>query len=150
MTDPGCVVLAVEDDLNDRTLLRHAFTRAAGHVDLRMAKDAFHAEEYLVGRGEYADRTAYPLPRLILLDLKLPRRTGLSFLGWMKEQGLSSRIPVIVLSSSTEPSDIARSYALGARSYLVKSVDLAELIRVAQGIGAYASLLDSPQASSVS
>lgn len=148
MTEPGCVVLAVEDDLNDRTLLRHAFERAAGHVDLRMAKDAFHAEEYLVGRGEYTDRAAYPLPRLILLDLKLPRRTGLSFLAWMKEQGFSSRIPVIVLSSSTEPSDIAQSYVLGARSYLVKSVDLSELIRIAQGIGAYASLLE--QASSVS
>src|SRR5262245_52929048 len=119
MTEPGCVVLAVEDDLNDRTLLRHAFERAAGHVDLRMANDAFHAEAYLVGRGDYADRAAYPLPRLILLDLKLPRRTGLSFLGWMKEQGFSDRIPVIVLTSSTEPSDIARSYALGARSFLV-------------------------------
>ena len=144
------MVLAVEDDLNDRTLLRHAFTRAAHHVDLRMAKDAFHAEEYLVGRGEYADRAAYPLPRLILLDLKLPRRTGLSFLGWMKEQGLSDRIPVIVLSSCTEPGDISRSYALGARSYLVKSVNLSELIRVAQGVGAYALLLASQQASAAS
>jgi len=147
MSDPNCVVLVVEDDLNDRMLLTHAFRRAAPHVDLRLAKDAFQAEDYLCGRGAYEDRSAHPPPLLILLDLKLPRRSGIELLRAMKDRGVGSNVPAIVLSSSQEASDIDRAYELGARSYLVKSVDLSELLRVAEGIGAYAQLLSqaSPQ-----
>ncbi len=144
MSDSAGVVLVVEDDLNDRLLLQHAFRRGAPQVDLRLSKDSFHAEDYLCGRGDYADRAAHPLPWLILLDLKLPRRSGLGFLAWMNEQGIASKIPVIVLSSSQEPIDIRRAYALGARSYLVKSVDLAALVSIAEGIGAYLALLRHP------
>jgi CheY-like chemotaxis protein len=141
MAVPAQVVLLVEDDINDRMLLRHAFRKAASHLDLRMAKDAFQAEEYLVGRGSFADRAGNPLPSLILIDLKMPRKSGLEFLGWLKGQAPLASIPVIVLSSSQEASDVDRAYELGAKSYLVKSVDLNELIRVVQGIGAMASLL---------
>ena len=143
------VVLLVEDDLNDRTLLQHAFRKAAPQLELRMAKDAFQAEDYLVGRGAFADRDKHPLPSLLLLDLKMPRRSGLEFLRWMREQAPIASIPVIVLSSSQECKDVDRAYELGARSYLVKSVDLKELVRVVQGIGAMASLL-SPRTASVS
>jgi CheY-like chemotaxis protein len=135
------VVLAVDDDLNDRTLLRYAFKKAATPVDFRMVKDAFQAEEYLLGRGAYADRIANPLPCLMLLDLKLPRRSGLEFLAWKQDQPATASIPVIVLSSSQEGCDIERAYDLGARSYLVKSVDLKELMKIAEGIGAYVALL---------
>ncbi len=145
MADPAGVVLVVEDDLNDRLLLQHAFRRGAPQLLLRLAKDSFHAEEYVRGRGAYADRAAHPAPWLILLDLKLPRRSGLGFLAWLNEQGLAPKIPVIVLSSSQESPDIRRAYELGARSYLVKSVDLAALVKIAEGIGAYAALLTQPQ-----
>lgn len=141
MGDIACVVLAVEDDVNDRTLLRHAFRKAAAHVDLRLAKDAMEAEEYLRGLGSFADRASHPPPSLILLDLKLPRRSGLEFLGWIKGEPVLKEIPVIILSSSQEGCDIDRAFELGARSYLVKSVELKDLIAIAGGIGAYASLL---------
>ena len=143
MADTPCIVLIVDDDLNDRTLLKHAFKKAAAHVDLRIAKDAFQAEDYLSCRGEFADRAAHPLPALILLDLKMPRKSGFEFLSWIKTRPACSRIPVIVLSSSQESCDIDRAYELGAKSYLVKSVDLKELIRIVEGIGAYATLLSS-------
>lgn len=138
---PEQVVLVVDDDLNDRTLLKYAFKKSSAPVDLRLVKDAFQAEDYLLGRGIYADRVAHPLPSLLLLDLKMPRRSGLEFLAWMRERPATATIPVIVLSSSQECSDIERAYDLGAKSYLVKSVDLKELLKVAEGIGAYASLL---------
>jgi CheY-like chemotaxis protein len=141
MTASACVVLAVEDDRNDRTLLRHAFRKGAAHVDLRTAKDAFEAEDYLAGRGLYVDRGAHPPPRLVLVDLKLPLRSGLEFLAWIKDQPPLREIPIIVLSSSQETCDLDGAFKLGARSYLVKSVDLKELISVAEGIGAYATLL---------
>lgn len=137
----GAVVLLVDDDVNDRTLLRHAFRKAATDLDLRTAQDAFEAEDYLTGRAAYADRDAHPLPALLLLDLKMPRRSGLEFLAWMREQPDLAAIPVIVLSSSQESSDIARAYELGARSYLVKSVDLKELQTIVQGLSAMTALL---------
>lgn len=135
------VILLVDDDLNDRTLLRRAFLKAAPEMDLRMAKDAFEAEDYLTGREPYSNRLAHPLPSLILLDLKMPRRSGIEFLSWLRQQEELAEIPVIVLSSSQESSDIARSYDLGARSYLVKNVDLNELQRLARGIGTMTELL---------
>jgi len=135
------IVLIVEDDVNDRSLLEHAFRKAAPHLELRMAKDAFQAEDYLVGRGPYADREEHPLPSVVLLDLKMPRRSGLEFLAWMQERPPFAAIPVIVLSSSQESSDIDRAYELGARSYLVKNVDLRELVSVVQGLGTMVTLL---------
>ena len=134
-------VLVVEDDLNDRTLLQHAFRKAAPHLDLRMVRDSFQAEDYLLARGPFADRGRHPFPALLLLDLKLPRRSGLEFLGWIRQQPELAALPVLILSSSQEPSDIERAYDLGAQSYLVKSVDLKELVALVQGIGAMTALL---------
>ena len=141
MTGPLPVILLVEDDFNDRLLMLHAFRKEAPAMDLRMSKDAFEAEDYLTGRGPFADRLAHPAPSLILLDLKMPRRSGIEFLGWLKERPALAAIPVMVLSSSQEPTDIARAYELGARSYLVKSVELKELFAVVRGISTMSGLL---------
>jgi CheY-like chemotaxis protein len=143
MTPPG-VVLVVEDDQNDRLLISHAFRKSAPNVRLHLSKDSFDAEDYLLGSGSYGDRAVHALPSLILLDLKLPRRSGLDFLAWIKRRPELAAIPVIILSSSHESSDLDRAYELGAKSYLVKSVELKELMKVAEGIAAYASLLEPP------
>jgi CheY-like chemotaxis protein len=141
MIPSASVVLVVEDDPNDRLLLTHAFRKSAPNVCLHLSKDSFDAEAYLLGRGPYGDRAGHPLPQLILLDLKLPRRSGLDFLSWIKNQPPLAGIPVIILSSSQEPADLERAYELGVKSYLVKSVDLRQLVRIVEGIAAYASLL---------
>ena len=141
MAPSACIVLVVEDDPNDRLLLTHAFRKSAPDVRLHLSKDSFDAEDYLLGREPYGDRAVHPLPQMILLDLKLPRRSGLDFLAWIKRQPALAEIPVIILSSSQESSDLDRAYELGAKSYLVKSVELKELVKIAEGIAAYASLL---------
>jgi len=139
-------VLLIEDDPNDRLILEHAFERAAPGVRLRTVADGEEAVAYLLGEGPYADREAHPLPKVILLDLKLPRKSGLEVLEWIREQPPLSRIPVLVLSSSQERGDIDLAYALGANSYLSKLVDIQAVRKLVKGIGAYATLVSRPSA----
>lgn len=134
-------VLLVEDDPNDRLIVHNAFERAASEIRVRMCVDGEDAVAYLSGTGEYADRTAFPLPDVVLLDLKLPRKSGLEVLGWMRDRDPFRSLPVFILSSSQERSDIDLAFALGANGYLVKEVDIKALRGVARGIGAYAELV---------
>ena len=134
-------MLLVEDDSNDCLLMEHAFSRSAPHVRLHKVRDGIEAQEYLTGKGVFADRAQYPLPELILLDLKLPRKNGLEVLEWMKGNPELKDLRVIVLSSSQEKRDIDRAYELGASSFLVKSVNIRDLSRMAEGIETYATLM---------
>jgi len=136
-------VLLVEDDPNDRLILQHAFERAAPEIDLRMAVDGDDALNYLSGRLPYADRIAHPLPQIVLLDLKLPRRSGIELLKWIREGRELRGLPVFIFSSSQERRDIDLAYALGANGYLVKQVDIRALREIVRGIGAYASILSA-------
>ena len=98
---------------------------------MAVVRDGDQAVAYLEGKGDYADRKQHPLPVVVLLDLKLPRRSGLEVLEWMRAQPDLRRIPVVVLTSSRESVDVNKAYDLGANSYLVKPVtfnDLVELI----------------------
>ena len=88
-----------------------------------------------------ADRDAHPLPHLMLLDLKLPLRTGFEVLAWARARPELARLPILILSSSLERDDVARSYELGARSYLVKSADLAETRLIVRGVAVLARLV---------
>ena len=114
------IILLVEDDPNDVLLIRRAFVRTAPDLQLRVVGDGETARQYLGGIGVFADRQENPLPALVLLDLKLPRKTGFELLEWMKSDPSLSQIPVIVHTSSREPNDIERACTLGARYYLVK------------------------------
>jgi CheY-like chemotaxis protein len=134
-------VLLVEDDPNDRMIVELAFERTAPNIRLRMAADGEEAVAYLQGAGAYADRGVYPLPEVILLDLKLPRKSGLEVLEWIREQPDLRPIPVLVLSSSQERGDIDLAYALGANSYLVKQVDIAAVRELVRGIATYSALV---------
>lgn len=129
-------LLAVEDDPNDIEFLRFSLSKA-GVTAVHHVADGEQALLYLTGAGPFADRDRHPLPALILLDLKLPRKSGLEVLEWLKRQPGLRRIPVIVLTASRELPDVARAYDLGANSYLVKPINLSELERIAAEIKSY-------------
>lgn len=94
---------------------------------------------YLEGKGEYADRTKYPLPDVILLDLKMPRISGFEFLEWLRRKapGELHLIPVVVLSSSDDPQDVKRAYELGVNSYMVKPIQWPEFKEKMRAISIY-------------
>lgn len=113
-------ILLVEDDPNDVLLMRRALHEVRLLDSLQVVKDGDEAVAYLSGRDDYADREHFPIPALILLDLKVPRRSGHEVLGWLRTQPGLKRLPVVVLSASDQRSDIDKAYDLGANSYLVK------------------------------
>ena len=127
-------ILQVEDDENDVFLLRHAFKAAGIENTLRVARDGQEAIDYLGGQGEFADRERFPLPCLILLDLKLPRRTGLEVLEWLRRQSHLASLPVIIFSSSNHRSDIDQAYQLGTNAFITKPSGQDERIEFARAI----------------
>jgi CheY-like chemotaxis protein len=134
-------VLHVEDEPSDRMIIAASFEKAAPGVRLSAVIDGAEAIAYLSGQGVFKNRDAHPLPQLVLLDLKLPKKSGFEVLEWVKAQPGLKQIPVIVLTSSAESKDIDRALSLGASSYLVKTVDLKEMREIVRGIGEYAALL---------
>lgn len=134
-------ILLVEDDPNDALLIQRAFRKANLMNPMKVVEDGEEAVAYLSGRGVYADREEYPLPTLILLDLKLPRKSGLEVLEWMREQPGLKRLPVVVLTSSREAPDINRAYELGANSYLVKPGGFDDLLEMVRTVGMYWMIL---------
>ena len=123
MDNKPLTVLLVEDDLNDIFLVKRAFKMARIQNPLQVVTDGEEAIHYLQGQGRYADRAAYPLPRLIVMDIKMPGRTGFEVLEWVKQDRLLRRIPIIIVSASDNPADINRAYDSGANAYMVKPVD---------------------------
>jgi CheY-like chemotaxis protein len=113
----------VEDDLNDIFLVKRAFKLAQLENPLRVVTDGEEVVHYLSGHGKYADRDAHPLPKLIVMDIKMPRMTGFDVLEWIKHDGPLRRIPVIIVSSSDRTEDVNRAYELGANAYMVKPVN---------------------------
>jgi CheY-like chemotaxis protein len=130
-------ILLVEDDENDIMLLQRAFRRAAIINPLQVVRHGDDAVAYLEGTGEFADRALHPLPVLMLLDLKLPRRTGLEVLRWVKERTGLKRIPIVVLTSSKNDDDVNRAYELGANSYVVKPVSFETLLELVKSLELY-------------
>jgi CheY-like chemotaxis protein len=130
-------VLLVEDDSNDVSLLWRAFDKADLRNPLRVVRDGEEAIAYLDGRGLYVDRKRYPLPGLVLLDLKLPRRSGYEVLTWLSQQPNLQSILVVAMSSCREQSEIDRAYGLGIHSYLVKPTRWEDMVEMVKALGAY-------------
>lgn len=130
-------ILLVEDDPDGVELTLRALRKSdpAGHV--AVARDGVEALEYLFGTGAQAECDPDLLPQLILLDLKLPRLDGLEVLRRLRADARTRHIPVVVLTSSAEETDLISSYALGANSYLRKPVDFTEFVEVARHLGLY-------------
>jgi len=113
-------LLIAEDDDNDFLLFSRALEKDQFEADIQRACDGVEVIEYLSGENHYSDRRAHPLPELLLLDLKMPRKGGFDVLTWLREHPELRSLPAVVFSSSEEPADIERAYALGAKFYLTK------------------------------
>lgn len=124
-------ILYVEDEENDVILIELSLKRAGIQQPLLTVRDGHEAIEYLAGNGRYSDRTEYPIPCLVLLDLNLPRLTGLEVLRWVSHEFLPGKPPVVVLTSSSLEEDLAHAHQLGASEYVVKTGDLALLASIA-------------------
>ena len=136
------VILLVEDDEADILLLRRAFRNAHIVNPLIEVRDGQAAIQYLSGQGEYADRTRYPIPFLILLDLRLPKLSGFEVIAWMREQPQLAHVIVVVLTASDHVPDVTKARDLGANSYLVKPGDFEELVQMVKRIKGRWLLLD--------
>lgn len=130
-------ILLVEDNRLDIELTLDAFREAHLGNTVHVARDGQEALDYLNGEGDYADRETYPLPDIVLLDLKLPRIDGFEILRRIKGTGCLKRLPVIILTSSEEEGDRALGYDCGANSYLVKPVSFEGFLKVVREIGQY-------------
>ncbi|MBW4577110.1 MAG: response regulator [Aphanothece sp. CMT-3BRIN-NPC111] len=130
-------ILLVEDDPNDVLLIQRAFRKANVKHHLLVLEDGEAAVLYLSGKDRYQDRDRYPLPRLMLLDIRLPRKSGFEVLTWLRQQPGLKRLPVVVLASSTENGDIKQAYNLGANSYLVKPVAFDVLLEMVKTLNLY-------------
>lgn len=131
---PTRPVLYAEDEENDAFLMQRAFIKACVTNPLRIVVDGPSAIRYLAGMGEFSDRTQHPLPCLLLLDLNLPRQSGLEVLKWVRERPEFSDLPIVILTSSSQDRDIDSAYRLGANGYLVKPASSEKLIDLVTGL----------------
>ena len=130
------LILHVEDDENDAILFRKACERAGLPAELHRVEAADHAKAYLLGDGIYGDRARYPLPQIIVLDLKMPRMDGFEFLKWLRGEEKFTAIPVLVFSASISREDKSRAIAEGANSFFVKPASFDALVKMVAGFGA--------------
>jgi len=137
MNNNSFTILHVEDDQNDILLLQRALRKSGANVVVHAVMDGDKAVGYLSGANEYANRESYPMPQLVLLDLKMPRKSGLEVLGWIRSQNYLKRVIVLVFTSSKHDEDINRAYDLGANSYLVKPVGFDALQDMVKHINYY-------------
>ena len=133
----GTILLA-EDDPNDVILFQRAMERASLSADsLKVVGDGEKAISYLSGQGIYADRDLYPLPALLLLDLKMPRKSGPEVLSWLRKQPQLRYMIVVFLTSSNSSEDVRLAYDAGANSYLVKPVEFIEMVEMIRNVSLY-------------
>jgi CheY-like chemotaxis protein len=132
------LILLIEDNPSDAWLFQRALKKAGVTSRVERLSNGDDAVAYLQGQTPYDDRAAYPLPGIVVLDLKLPRRSGFEVLEWVRSLPGSLRLlPIVVLSSSSMPSDVNRAYSLGANSYLTKPYGASEFTRLASAFRDY-------------
>jgi two-component system response regulator len=135
-------ILLVEDNPHDLQLTLRALTKANLSNQIHVVRDGEEALDYLFCRGTYCDRPFAEHPRVILLDLKLPKVDGLEVLATIKGDLLTRHIPVVMLTSSKEQNDVLESYNLGANSYIEKPVNFERFAQAIQQLGIYWLLLN--------
>jgi two-component system, response regulator len=145
MRRPGRVLL-VEDNPNDLELAQLAFERGRFANQVDVARDGEEALEYMFCRGRYASRDAGEVPRVVLLDVKLPFVDGTEVLRRLKAAVSTRHVPVVMLTSSAQDQDLQACYELGANSYIVKPVDMEQFLTAVQNIGLYWLMLNQTDA----
>ncbi len=144
MNDSEVEILLIEDNPNDAELAIRALMKNKIMNKLVHLSDGELALEFLFGTGKYQGRDISKKPKVILLDLKMPKVNGIELLKKIKEHDNTKNIPVVVLTSSKENPDIQQSYALGANSYIVKPVDFDNFVKAVSDIGFYWMILNEP------
>ena len=137
-------ILFVEDSIDDATLTIRALTKSGFTNKLLHVKDGAEALDFIYCKGLYALRKSKEHPKLILLDLKMPKVTGVEVLEKIKSDPELKFIPVVVLTSSKEDTDIKKCYSMGANSYIVKPVDSDDFFSAIKEIGLYWMILCEP------
>jgi len=136
------IILLAEDREDDILLLQKAFQAALLFNPLHVVRDGVEAVQYLKGHGKFSSREEYPLPDLLLLDLKMPRCDGFEVLKWVRQQPGLANLRVIVFTSSDRKEDVNLAYQLGANSYLVKPLDFNQCVEMLKMICRYWLTLD--------
>lgn len=139
-----CEILLIEDNPDDAELTRLAFEEGDICNNLPIVQDGEQALEYLFRTGRYTELSVKPLPSVILLDLNLPKVSGLEVLRRIREDGRTKCIPVIILTSSKEDEDIITSYQRGANAYVRKPVDYNAFVEAAKTLGLFWLAMNEP------
>jgi CheY-like chemotaxis protein len=126
------MILLVDDSSDDGVIMRNAFRKAGVTSSLQLLTNGEDAMAYLSGDGPYSNRTRFPLPSVVLLDLNMPRTDGFEFLKWLRAQPKLRRTVVDVLTASSRPEDIARAFDAGANGYLIKPSDFEGMTEMVQ------------------
>jgi CheY-like chemotaxis protein len=129
------LILHIEDDENDAILFQKACERAGLPAQTFRVEAADVAKAYLLGEGIYADRARYPLPQIIVLDLKMPRMDGFEFLKWIRQVKSFAAVPVLVFTASISREDKSRAIAEGANSFFIKPASFDALVKMVAGFG---------------
>jgi len=143
-TTGGAQILLVEDNPDDVELTLHAFKDAKITNRVQIVRDGVEALDFLFCRGTYADREPNDWPKVILLDLKLPRIDGLEVLRQIRADPKTQLLPVVILTSSREERDIVEGYRLGVNSFIQKPVDFAQFAAAIRTLGLYWLILNRP------
>ena len=139
----SCILYA-EDEETDIIFLEHALQIAASPYTLNAVRDGEQAIEYLAGKGVFSDRSRHPLPALILLDINMPKKTGLEVLEWIRQQSHFESLPVLMFTSSSRSEDVDTARQLGANDYLAKPSNPANLVELVKSL--HDRWLSSPDA----
>lgn len=131
------LILMVEDNPDDEALTLRALRKSNLDMQVDVVRDGVEALEYLFGRVEPGGRETGPLPQVMLLDLKLPKMTGLEVLRRVRADARTRLLPIVVLTTSNEERDLVESYALGANSYIRKPVDFGQFMETVRQLGIY-------------
>ena len=137
-------ILLIEDNIHDAELAIRALKKNNLVNHLIHLKDGAEALDFIFGEGEYSERKTIHIPKVILLDLKMPKVNGIEVLQRLKANELTKKIPVVVLTSSKEDPDIQTCYALGVNSYVVKPVGFDEFVKAVSDLGLYWMILNQP------